>query len=54
MIIILGPAVEDGANATDIGRQMLTRIAMFIGLSLYAATMVALLDATRARRLVAR
>jgi hypothetical protein len=54
MIIILGPAVEDGANATDIGRQMLTRIAMFIGLSLYAATMVALLDTARARRLVAR
>ena len=54
MIIILGPAVEDSANATDIGRQMLTRIVMFIGLSLYAATMVALLDNARTRRLEAR
>ncbi|MFZ4687600.1 MAG: DUF2955 domain-containing protein [Polymorphobacter sp.] len=52
MIIIIGPAVEDSANGTDIQRQMLTRIATFMALALYAAVMVHTLDAARARKRV--
>jgi hypothetical protein len=50
MIILIGPAVADTASAENIQRQMLIRIATFIGLALYAAAAVHLLDRLRNRK----
>lgn len=50
MVILIGPAVADTASAENIQRQMLIRIATFIGLALYAAAAVHLLDRLRNRK----
>jgi hypothetical protein len=50
MIILIGPAVADTASADDIQRNMLVRLATFMGLALYAAAAVHLLDGRRGRR----
>lgn len=48
MIILIGPAVADTASADNIQWTMLVRLATFIGLALYAAAAVQLLDRRRA------
>ncbi len=50
LVLLIGPAVADSASGTDITRQLLTRIAMFMALAVYAAAMVWLLDGLRAGR----
>jgi hypothetical protein len=47
MMILIGPAVNDSQSASDIQVVMLTRLATFIGLAIYAAVAVHILDGLR-------
>ena len=48
--ILLGPMLQDSANAPDMLLKLVMRIALFIGVALYAWLMVWLLEEWRARR----
>ena len=48
--ILLGPMLQDSANAPDMLLKLAMRIALFIGVALYAWLMVYLLEEWRARR----
>lgn len=50
MLILLGPAIEDSANGKDVARASLVRVSLFVILSLYAWSMVWLLERWRAWR----
>lgn len=50
MLILLGPAIEDAAVGKDVGSASATRVALFIGVALYAWASVWALDLWRASR----
>ena len=50
MLIMLGPAVEDSAGGKDVYAAFFSRLALFIGVTLYAWAAVYLLEYMRARR----
>jgi hypothetical protein len=52
MFILLGPMLQDSANAPDMLIKLTMRVALFIGVALYAWLMVWLLEDWRARRSV--
>ena len=51
MLILLGPAIEDSANGKDVYAASATRVALFIGVALYAWATVWALEQWRALRL---
>jgi hypothetical protein len=53
MMLLIGPALTDRAGGTDITLAILQRTGIFIGLSLYAALMVQLLDGIHGHRVAA-
>ncbi len=50
MLILLGPAIEDSANGEGVVGTSLGRIALFVGVSLYAWAMVWILERWRTPR----
>ena len=50
MLIMLGPAVEDSAGGKDVYAAFFSRLALFIGVTLYAWAAVFLLEYLRTRR----
>lgn len=50
MLILLGPAIEDAAVGKDVGSASATRVALFIGVALYAWATVWVLELWRASR----
>jgi hypothetical protein len=50
MWILLGPAIEDASVGKDVGSASATRVALFVAASLYAWTMVWVLERWRASR----
>jgi hypothetical protein len=53
MLILLGPAIEDSAAGKDVFTASTMRVALFVGLALYAWTAVWVLERWRAPRPVA-
>jgi len=51
LLILLGPAVEDSANGKDVYAAFAQRMALFIGVTLYAWLAIYLLELLRTRRL---
>jgi len=51
MLILLGPAVEDTANGKDVQAAFVTRMSLFVAVTLYAWAAVYLLEQWRIRRL---
>jgi hypothetical protein len=51
MLILLGPAVEDSANGSDVYAAFAMRMGLFIGVTLYACLAVYLLELLRYRRI---
>ncbi|MDM0015783.1 DUF2955 domain-containing protein [Variovorax sp. J22P168] len=47
MLILLGPAIEDSANGKDVYRASAIRVALFVGVALYAWATVRVLDRWR-------
>jgi hypothetical protein len=54
MLIVLGPAIEDSANGKDVFAASATRVALFVGIALYAWGTVWALERWRASRAPAR
>ena len=50
MLILLGPAIEDAAVGKDVYAASATRVALFVGVALYAWAMVWALERWRASR----
>jgi len=50
MFILLGPMLQDSANAPDMLLKLVMRVTLFLGVALYAWLMVWLLEDWRARR----
>ncbi|MET0091720.1 MAG: DUF2955 domain-containing protein [Candidatus Thiodiazotropha sp.] len=50
LIIFIGPAVQDSANGKDVYAAFITRLALFMGLTLYAWLAVYALEQLKARR----
>ncbi|MET0027242.1 MAG: DUF2955 domain-containing protein [Candidatus Thiodiazotropha sp.] len=50
LIIFIGPAVQDSANGKDVYAAFITRLALFMGLTLYAWLAVFALEQFKARR----
>ena len=50
MLILLGPAIEDAAVGKDPYRASVTRVALFVAVSLYAWVTVWILERLRASR----
>ena len=50
MLILLGPAIEDAAVGKDVYRASVTRVALFVAVSLYAWATVWMLERWRASR----
>jgi hypothetical protein len=50
MLILLGPAIGDSANGKGVVGTSLGRIALFVGVALYAWAMVWILERWRAPR----
>jgi hypothetical protein len=50
MLILLGPAIEDAAVGKDVYSASATRIALFVGVALYAWATVWVLERWRASR----
>ena len=50
MLIVLGPAIEDAAVGNDVYKASAVRVALFIGVALYAWATVSLLQRWRASR----
>jgi hypothetical protein len=53
MLILLGPAIEDAAVGKDVYRASAVRIALFVGVSVYAWAIVWILERWRAPRTMA-
>jgi hypothetical protein len=51
MLILLGPAVEDTASGKDVQQAFVTRMALFVAVTLYAWSAISLLERWRTRRL---
>jgi hypothetical protein len=51
MLILLGPAVEDSANGKDVQTAFVTRMSLFVAVTLYAWAAVYALELWRTRRL---
>lgn len=49
MLILLGPAIEDSANGKDVYRASAVRVALFVGVALYAWATEGVLERWRAR-----
>jgi hypothetical protein len=47
MFILLGPAVEDSASGTDVDTAFVTRMALFVAVTLYACSAVYVLERVR-------
>ena len=54
MLILLGPAVEDSANGSDVYAAFAVRMGLFIAVTLYACLAVYLLELIRYRRIISR
>jgi TRAP-type mannitol/chloroaromatic compound transport system permease large subunit len=50
MFILLGPMLQDSANAPDMLHKLAMRVALFIGVALYASLMVRVLEDWHTRR----
>ena len=50
MLILLGPAIEDAAVGKDVYRASATRVALFVGVALYAWATVWALERWRSSR----
>ncbi len=50
MFFVLGPAIEDANGAKDVYRASAIRVALFVGIALYAWTTVWVLERWRASR----
>jgi len=51
MLILVGPAVEDTASGKDVQHAFVMRMSLFVAVTLYAWTAIALLERWRTRRL---
>ena len=50
LLILLGPAVEDSANGKDVYTAFVQRMALFVGVTLYAWLAIYVLEMLRTRR----